>query len=92
MALINKLIAIADAIREKTGRTEPMTLDEMSESILTISGGSSEDLGVVLTEQEELIAELSDVLDKKSAVGVTTEIWTITLVDGTIVEKEVAVL
>ena len=36
MALINKLTAIADAIREKTGRTEAMTLDEMAEIILTM--------------------------------------------------------
>lgn len=36
MALINKLDAIADAIREKTGRTEELTLDEMAAEILTI--------------------------------------------------------
>ena len=36
MALIDKLTAIANAIREKTGITEPMTLDEMAESILTM--------------------------------------------------------
>lgn len=41
MALTNKLTAIADAIREKTGTTEPMTLDEMPQAILSISGGSS---------------------------------------------------
>lgn len=42
MALTNKLTAIADAIREKTGITEPMTLDEMVQAILSIkgSGGS----------------------------------------------------
>lgn len=40
MALTNKLKAIADAIREKTGSTEPMTLDGMVENILTISGSS----------------------------------------------------
>lgn len=36
MALIDKLKAIADAIREKTGITEPMTLDKMAEIILTM--------------------------------------------------------
>lgn len=36
MALIDKLTAIANAIREKTGITEPMTLDEMAEIILTM--------------------------------------------------------
>ena len=40
MALISKLQAIANAIRERTGSTAPMTLDEMTESILTISGDS----------------------------------------------------
>lgn len=44
MALIDKLTAIANAIREKTGITEPMTLDEMAEIILTMgvdSGSTS---------------------------------------------------
>lgn len=39
MALIDKLTAIADAIRERTGITEPMTLDEMAEIILTMNVG-----------------------------------------------------
>lgn len=39
MALTNKLTAIADAIRERTGITEPMTLDEMAEIILTMNVG-----------------------------------------------------
>ena len=39
MALTDKLTAIANAIRTKTGNTEQMTLDEMAEIILTISGG-----------------------------------------------------
>ena len=33
MALTDKLTAIADAIRSKTGTTEPMTLDEMVTAI-----------------------------------------------------------
>ena len=36
MALTDKLTAIADAIRSKTGTTEPMTLDEMVTEILNI--------------------------------------------------------
>ena len=39
MALIDKLTAIADAIREKTGTTEPMTLDSMATAISGITGG-----------------------------------------------------
>lgn len=34
--LTNKLKVIADAIREKTGLTEPLTLDKMAEIILTM--------------------------------------------------------
>lgn len=43
MALTDKLTAIADAIRSKTGTTEPMTLDEMVTAIanITVGGGSS---------------------------------------------------
>lgn len=39
MALINKLNAIGDAIREKTGKTELLTLDEMPVEIKSIQGG-----------------------------------------------------
>ena len=42
MTLTNKLTAIADAIRSKTGKTNPMTLDEMVTEISNISVGSSE--------------------------------------------------
>ena len=40
MALTNKLTSIADAIREKTDTTESMTLAEMPQKILDISGGT----------------------------------------------------
>ena len=39
MALIDKLSAIGDAIREKTGTVEKLTLDEMPGMISQISGG-----------------------------------------------------
>lgn len=39
MALTDKLTAIADAIRAKTGGTEPLSLDEMPTEIASISGG-----------------------------------------------------
>ena len=42
MALTDKLMAIANAIRSKTGSTNPMTLDEMATAITNISVGSSE--------------------------------------------------
>lgn len=45
MALIDKLTAIADAIRGKTGKTEEMTLDQMATEIAAIeTGGGGEDL------------------------------------------------
>jgi hypothetical protein len=42
MALIDKLNAIGDAIREKTGKTDKLTLDEMPNEIASIvSGGTT---------------------------------------------------
>lgn len=43
MALINKLSAIGDAIREKTGKEDLLTLDQMPEEIKGISGGGGDD-------------------------------------------------
>lgn len=40
MALINKLQAIGDAIREKTGETAELTLDEMAAAISNLPTGS----------------------------------------------------
>ena len=51
MALTNKLKAIADAIRERTGRTEPMTLDEMAEIILTMDFGGTTSVFAPLYEK-----------------------------------------
>lgn len=44
MALIEKLKAIADAIRGKTGKTEEMTLDQMATEIAGIQSGGGTDL------------------------------------------------
>lgn len=41
MALINKLTAIGDAIRSKTGETAEMTLEEMATAITNLSTGST---------------------------------------------------
>ena len=50
MALTDKLSAIGTAIREKTGKTDLMTLDQMPAEILAIqSGGGGEVEPVVLT-------------------------------------------
>ena len=42
MQLTNKLTAIADAIRTKTGKTDTMTLEQMVTEISSISVGTGE--------------------------------------------------
>ena len=54
MALIDKLTAIADAIRSKTGTTEPMTLDEMVTAISNITTGSVPSDTITLSDGTEL--------------------------------------
>lgn len=41
MALIDKLITIADAIRGKTGSTQPLTLDGMAAAIAAMESGNN---------------------------------------------------
>lgn len=65
MALIDKLNAIGEAIRAKTGKSEKLTLDEMPIEIGSIT--TSENLDTVLTEQEALIDELKEVLQGKAS-------------------------
>lgn len=67
MALIDKLNAIGEAIRAKTGKSEKLTLDEMPIEIGGIT--TSEDLDAILTEQEALIDELKEVLQGKAGGG-----------------------
>ena len=54
MALIDKLTAIANAIRAKTGSTEPMTLDEMATAIANITTGSVPSDTITLSDGTEL--------------------------------------
>lgn len=57
MALIDKLTAIADAIRGKTGKTDGMTLDQMATEISGIStGGGGGDIDALI---DRSIAEVS---------------------------------
>jgi hypothetical protein len=67
MALIDKLRAIGDGFRESRGTTQEFTLDEMASMAQEPIGGSTEDLDEVLTEQEEIIAELTEELQKKTS-------------------------
>ena len=54
MGLISKLTAIADAIREKSGGTESMTLDEMVTAIANITTGSVPSDTITLDDGTEL--------------------------------------
>lgn len=54
MALTDKLTAIANAIRAKTGSTEPMTLDEMAVAIANITTGSVPSHTITLEDGTEL--------------------------------------
>lgn len=54
MALTDKLTAIANAIRAKTGSTEPMTLDEMATAIANITTGSVPSDTITLSDGTEL--------------------------------------
>lgn len=51
MALTDKLTAIADAIRAKTGGTATMTLSEMPTEIASISGGGITPTGTISINQ-----------------------------------------
>ena len=56
MALTDKLTAIADAIRAKTGGTELLTLDQMAAAISGISGGGTVETGsFVVDDTQSLI-------------------------------------
>ena len=50
MALINKLSAIGDAIREKTGKGDLLTLDQMPEEIRGISGGGGGEVEPIIID------------------------------------------
>jgi hypothetical protein len=52
MALIDKIKAIADAIRNKTGETAPMTLDEMAESIEYLEGDGGPMQTFILVDED----------------------------------------
>ncbi len=67
MALTDKLAAIADAIRTKTGKTEAMTLDEMPSEISGIETGGG---GGTPTE---IILQTKTVTPTKSAQDVTAD-------------------
>lgn len=61
MALTDKLRNIAEAIRFKTGKSAPLTLAEMPDEIMSISGGGSSDIPFPFGGlNAELIAEYDE--------------------------------
>ena len=66
MALTNKLTAIADAIRGKTGKTEEMTLDQMAIEIAGISGGGG---GGLAYDMGEFVLD-ADITSLQTANGI----------------------
>lgn len=61
--------------------------------IIVTAEGGAENLDTELTEQENLLQDLREVLEGKAAGGCdhTIETWIFTLEDGTTVEKAVVV-
>jgi hypothetical protein len=94
MALIDKIKAIADAIRAKTGTTAPLTLDEMAESIeyLEADGGSPlETLILVDEDGYEMVATLTEEEVELTATPNDIRIGTTAVTDTgvTVGEKEI---
>ena len=79
MALIDKLTAIADAIRAKTGKAEEMTLDQMPSEIAGISGG-----GVPINNQDKTITENGTYTADEGYTGLGTV--TVDVASNTLVE------
>jgi hypothetical protein len=83
MALINKLSAIGEAIREKTGKEDLLTLEQMPEEIRGISGGGSgEEFHITsyaasftfATEVEEITDNITLHLERASSLGNLTDL------------------
>ena len=72
MALINKLSAIGNAIRSKTGKSAKLTLDEMPNEIASIK--TKEDLDSEITSIETKITALHTIFDAWDEPGYTVTI------------------
>lgn len=75
MALTDKLTAIADAIRARTGESGTMTLGEMPGKIAAISGGSlQESKAVTITSNGTTNVTPDDGYDGMQSVAVTVNV------------------
>ena len=77
------IVAIANAVRSKTGTSEEMTLGGIVSGINGIGSGA-EDLNAELTTQESLIAELSSILDTKASGEQATPVISVNNSNGLI--------
>ena len=80
MALTDKLSAIADAIRGKTGKTEEMTLDQMATEIAGITGGGGDglpyDMGEFVLDADTVTGANIKVSHSLGAVPEFICVWT----------------
>lgn len=93
MALIDKIKAIADAIRAKTGTTAPLTLDEMAESIEFLEADSGPLQTLILVDEDgyEMVATLTEEEVELNATPNDIRIGTTAVTDNgvTVGEKEI---
>lgn len=94
MVLIDKIKAIADAIRAKTGTTAPLTLDEMAESIEYLEGDGGGPLETFILVDEdgyEMAATLTEEEVELTATPNDIRIGTTAVTDNGVVtgEKEI---
>lgn len=82
MALIDKLNAIGDAIRAKTGKTDKLTLDQMPLEIESITGGGGSSVVDIIPEQD-----LTFTFDESSGASVLTGYNLFNLTSMTVGEK-----
>lgn len=73
MALTSKLTAIADAIRAKTGNTDPMTLSDMAYEISTIQVGGGYDFSKMYNVNLEIPAYTTATFKTSSSSGMFVE-------------------
>ena len=58
MSVKETLTALADAIREKTGKTEPLTLEEMTAAVKTIGGAAENSIRYVTVDANGFPTEI----------------------------------
>ena len=67
MALTDKLTSLADAVREKTGTSATMTIEEMTSAVRDMSSG--ENLDTEMATQDNLIEQIQAALVGKAIGG-----------------------